>query len=188
MDLAAFIAPYPLERFIGETYDRTPLHITAEGESGERRRMLLSWARMNDLLGIAAQWGQANVKLILNGAVAAHRWSGSPFDQDGLGQRRLRSRRGRSRREGRGARRRRRGACRVGDGGKQQAARSEQGRGDEEMTTGDQRRLFGNALSPGLRGGRHASLGRGESKVAETVRSPPCCASGQEGSTGLIQI
>jgi hypothetical protein len=67
MDLAAFIAPYPLERFMGEIYDRSPLHIPAEGEGGERRRLLLPWSRMNALLGIAAQWSEANVKLILNG-------------------------------------------------------------------------------------------------------------------------
>lgn len=67
MDFAAFLAPYPLDRFMGATYDRTPLHIPAEGQGGERRRELLPWSRMNALLGIAAHWNEANVKLILNG-------------------------------------------------------------------------------------------------------------------------
>ena len=38
-----------------------------QGQGGERRRELLPWSRMNALLGIAAHWNEANVKLILNG-------------------------------------------------------------------------------------------------------------------------
>jgi len=67
MDLAAFLAPFPIEQFMATVYDRQPLHIRAEGEAGERRRALLPWSGLNALFGVAAQWSEDYVKLILNG-------------------------------------------------------------------------------------------------------------------------
>ncbi|THD36564.1 MAG: cupin [Sphingomonas sp.] len=68
MDFADFIAPFPIQSFLSDTYDRAPLHIVAPGEASERRRKLLSWSRLNDLLGVAGHWREENVKLLLNGA------------------------------------------------------------------------------------------------------------------------
>lgn len=66
MDFADFLAPVPTASFLEASYDRTPLHIPAEGEAGERRRALLPWSRLNALLGIAGHWREENIKLILN--------------------------------------------------------------------------------------------------------------------------
>ncbi|MCW3849103.1 cupin domain-containing protein [Sphingomonas sp. LB-2] len=68
MDFADLLAPVPVRTFLDETYDRVPLHIPATGEAGEHRRALLSWSRLNALLGIAGHWRQENIKLLLNGA------------------------------------------------------------------------------------------------------------------------
>lgn len=67
MQFADLIAPIAVEAFLEETYDRKPLHITADGEAGRRRRELFSWTRLNDVLGIAGHWQQENVKVIMNG-------------------------------------------------------------------------------------------------------------------------
>jgi ribosomal protein L16 Arg81 hydroxylase len=67
MDLAAFIAPFPADRFLGEIHGRAPLHVPAEGEAGERRRALLPWDRLNHILAVASHWTEANAKVILNG-------------------------------------------------------------------------------------------------------------------------
>ncbi len=66
MDFADFIAPVPVSTFL-KSYDRTPLHIPAEGQAGDDRRALMPWAQLNALLGVAGHWGEENVKLILNG-------------------------------------------------------------------------------------------------------------------------
>lgn len=66
MDFADLIAPVPVETFLAQTYDRTPLHIPAAGEAGERRRALLPWARLNALLGIAGHWAEENVQMMLD--------------------------------------------------------------------------------------------------------------------------
>jgi hypothetical protein len=66
MNFADLIAPVPVAQFLDATYDRTPLHIPAESEAGERRA-LFSWPALNALLGIAGHWREENIKLILNG-------------------------------------------------------------------------------------------------------------------------
>ena len=71
MDFADFIAPMPLERFMADHFGRRPLHLKAEGEAGERRRALLSWPRLGDLLSILPHWTEANIKLILDGQPVA---------------------------------------------------------------------------------------------------------------------
>ncbi|HEX8482500.1 MAG TPA: cupin domain-containing protein [Allosphingosinicella sp.] len=67
MDLADFVAPFPADRFLGEIYGRAPLHVSAEGELGERRAALLSWSRLNHILAIPSHWSEASTKVILNG-------------------------------------------------------------------------------------------------------------------------
>ena len=66
MNFAELIAPVPVPTFL-ETYDKAPLHIPASGAAGERRRALMPWGALNAMLGIAGQWGEENVKLILGG-------------------------------------------------------------------------------------------------------------------------
>ena len=64
MDLAALIAPVPVERFTAEHFGRAPLHIPAP--EGSTRRALLSWDRLNALLAVRSHWSEANIKLIMN--------------------------------------------------------------------------------------------------------------------------
>lgn len=68
MNFADFIAPVPLQTFLDQHYDRAPIHIPASVEAGERRRALLSWTRLNALIGVAGHWGQENIQIILNGS------------------------------------------------------------------------------------------------------------------------
>jgi ribosomal protein L16 Arg81 hydroxylase len=65
MDFSDFIAPMPVERFLGEFYGKRPLHIAA-GEAKRRRTELFSWDRLNQLLSILPHWTEGNIKLVMN--------------------------------------------------------------------------------------------------------------------------
>lgn len=67
MDFASLLAPFPVQRFSDEIYDRAPLHIANEGDAGEQRRQLMPWARLDQLFGIAAHWDEINIQVLENG-------------------------------------------------------------------------------------------------------------------------
>lgn len=64
MSFADLISPVPTDRFMSEFYGKRPLHIRAA--AGSSRERLLTWGRMNGLLGILPHWTQAHLKLIMN--------------------------------------------------------------------------------------------------------------------------
>jgi ribosomal protein L16 Arg81 hydroxylase len=65
MRFADFIAALPAQSFIDRYFGKQPVHIPAAG-AGERTAGL-SWARMNELLGIRSHWTEDNLKLVMNG-------------------------------------------------------------------------------------------------------------------------
>lgn len=64
MRLADLLSPLPVDRFMGEIFDRRPLHIPAEPEG---RKAPIGWPRMSELLAIRTHWSEANIRMILNG-------------------------------------------------------------------------------------------------------------------------
>jgi ribosomal protein L16 Arg81 hydroxylase len=58
---ASLIAPMPVETFLATHYGKQPAHIRGDGA-----RRLLTWARLNELLGIEEHWTDAHLKLVHN--------------------------------------------------------------------------------------------------------------------------
>lgn len=66
MDFAQFIAPMPVDEFLGDYFGRRPVHITA-GEGGSTARAaLLTLDRLGELMGVLPHWTEDNLKLIIN--------------------------------------------------------------------------------------------------------------------------
>lgn len=66
MDFARFIAPMSAETFRRDYYQRRPLHLKGADGSGEERRRIIDWARLNALLSVPSHWSEANLKLLLD--------------------------------------------------------------------------------------------------------------------------
>jgi bifunctional lysine-specific demethylase and histidyl-hydroxylase NO66 len=64
VDFTAFLAPFPVDRFVGDYYGVRPLHIAAEGPGD--RAGLMDWARLSDLLEVVPQWSGETLKLIID--------------------------------------------------------------------------------------------------------------------------
>jgi len=57
------MAPLGAERFFAEYEGRRPLHLKG---AGDKFAAVMSWARLNDLLGQATIWSQASLQLVLD--------------------------------------------------------------------------------------------------------------------------
>ena len=65
--LSDLLAPVPPERFLAEYEGRAPLHIPAEGVSGDARRALLDWDTFNGLLAQSSIWTHSTLQLVHSG-------------------------------------------------------------------------------------------------------------------------
>ncbi len=65
--LSALLAPVTPEHFRAGIEGRAPLHIPAEGGSGDVRRALLDWDTFNGLLGQSAIWTHSTLQLVHSG-------------------------------------------------------------------------------------------------------------------------
>jgi len=61
------IHPVTPDRFHAEIEGRSPLHIPAEGKSGEARRSLLDWDTFNGLLAQSSVWTHSTLQLVHSG-------------------------------------------------------------------------------------------------------------------------
>ena len=57
------MAPLGAERFFAEYEGRRPLHLKG---AADKFAAVMSWARLNDLLGMATIWSQASLQLVLD--------------------------------------------------------------------------------------------------------------------------
>ncbi|MDB5672272.1 MAG: hypothetical protein JWO25_3231 [Alphaproteobacteria bacterium] len=82
MDFNHLIAPIGADLFMSEYYGRRPLHIPAPPDSP--RLALMSWDRLNALLGLWSHWSEANLKLIrANRPIAPDLYMEEISQQDG---------------------------------------------------------------------------------------------------------
>ncbi|OYU15022.1 MAG: cupin [Alphaproteobacteria bacterium PA4] len=68
MDLAALLAPLPVDRFRTEFFGSRPCHVPA---APGMRAPLIGWDRLAELLAIAPHWTEGHITLVLNRAAIA---------------------------------------------------------------------------------------------------------------------